>query len=76
MQKQLRIVTRSCLSVCPLSSGLFQVPLVPPFVFSRHFSRLPVHFRPFPGIKVRQLANGWFVWCYPSGRRMLSVLPF
>jgi len=76
MQKQLRIITCRRLAVCPFSSSLFLVPSVPPIVFSRHFCRRTIHYRPLPGVTVYQLSSGWFVWCFPSGRRWLCSLPF
>lgn len=76
MKKQLRIVTRFRLSVCPFSSGLYPVPRVPRLVFGKHLRRLPVCFRPLPGVSVRPLASGWFVWSFRSGRRQLSAFPF
>jgi hypothetical protein len=77
MQKQLRIITSRRLAVCPFSSSSFPVPVVPCVVFSKHLQRLPVHHRPLAGVKVYHLASiGWYVWCYPSGRRQLCALPF
>jgi hypothetical protein len=77
MQKQLRIITRRRMAVCPLSTAYFPpVPAVPAVAFSRHFQRRPVYFRPLPSIKVYLLASTWFIWCYPSGRRQLAALPF
>jgi hypothetical protein len=76
MQKQLRIITNRRLSVCPFSRSNFQVPPIPHIAFSRHLRRLSVHFRPLPGVYVYRLSSGWFIWCYPSGRRQLSALPF
>jgi hypothetical protein len=77
MQKQLRIISSRRLAVCPFSSSQFFVPALPPLAFSRHLGRLPVCFRPLPGVSVFHLsAVGWFVWVFPSGRRQLSALPF
>jgi len=77
MQKQLRIITSRHLSVCPFSSPLFPVPSVPRLVFGSHLRRLPIHYHPLPGVAVYQLpCSGWFIWCFPSGRRQLCALPF
>ena len=77
MQKQLRLVSCRRLAVCPLSASLFSVPAVPSLVFSRHFRRLGVRYHPLPGVSVFLLpVSGWFVWCFPSGRRQLAALPF
>lgn len=76
MQKQLRIITRYRLAVCPFSASLFPVPVVPRKVFSRHFQRHPLHHMPLAGVRVYQLVSGWYVWCFPSGRRQLCALPF
>jgi hypothetical protein len=77
MQKQLRIITRSRLALCPLSHCHFPVPALPPLAFSRHLGRLPVFHRPAFGVRAYHLASiGWFVFVYPSGRRQLSALPF
>jgi hypothetical protein len=76
MQKQLRIITSSHLAVCPLSSSCFPLPSVPSLVFSRHLRRLPSCYSLLPGVSVFQLPSGWYVWCFPSGRRLLSALPF
>lgn len=77
MQKQLRIITRSRLALCPLSYCHFPLPALPPLVFSRHLGRLPVFYRPALGVRALHLASiGWFVFIYPSGRRCLSALPF
>jgi pyridoxal/pyridoxine/pyridoxamine kinase len=76
MQKQLRIVTSRRLAVCPFSSSTFQVPAVPSFVFSRHLGRRSVCYR-YSGVRVFPLqCSGWFVHCFPSGRRQLAALPF
>jgi hypothetical protein len=76
MQKQLRIITSRHLAVCPFSSSIFPVPAIPKYVFSRHFRRRPVHYR-YSGVCVYALGStGWFVHCFPSGRRLLSALPF
>jgi hypothetical protein len=77
MQKQLRIITRQRLAVCPFSSSLFgPVPQLPSWVFSRHLGRHPVYYR-YSGTRVFTLGStGWFVHCSPSGRRWLSALPF
>ena len=77
MQKQLRIISRSRLAVCPLTHCHFPVPALPPLAFSRHLGRLPVFYRPAFGVRAFHLASiGWFVFVYPSGRRLLSALPF
>lgn len=76
MQKQSRIVTRMRLAVCPFSISMFQMPVMPKYLFSKHLQRLPVHYRPLPGVNVYRLSNGWFVWHFPSGRRQLAALPF
>jgi hypothetical protein len=77
MQKQLRIITRQRLAVCPLSSSLNgPVPPVPSSVFGRHFRRHSVHYHSVTGAAVIRLQSGWYVWCYPSGRRQLAALPF
>jgi len=76
MQKQLRIISRSRLAVCPLSHCHFPLPVLPPLAFSRHLGRLPVCYR-YSGVLVYALVGcGWFVHCFPSGRRQLSALPF
>jgi len=77
MQKQLRIITRSHLSVCPFSRSFFPPPVsVSHLAFSRHARRLGVYCRPLPGIAVLPLPCGSYLWCFPSGRRQLSALPF
>ena len=77
MQKQLRIISRTRMAVCPFSYCHFSRPALPHLAFSRHLCRLPVYFRPAPGVRVFHLAAiGWFIFVYPSGRRMLSALPF
>jgi len=77
MQKQLRIITNRRLAVCPFSSSTFSVPPVPPFVFSRHFQRRKVYYHPLPGTAVYHFkSSGWYIWCFPSGRRQLAALPF
>ncbi|WP_207493766.1 hypothetical protein [Aridibaculum aurantiacum] len=77
MQKQLRIISSRRLAVCPLSSSIFSVPFIPSSVFSsRHLRRLRVHYHPVAGVSVYLLPGGWFIWCYPSGRRQLCALPF
>jgi hypothetical protein len=78
MQKQLRIVSRRHLAVCPFSSTGF--PVTPhPLVFSRHLGRSRAfsrsHRTAFSGASICQ-TGGWLVWRYPSGRRMLALLPF
>ncbi|MGI8584581.1 MAG: hypothetical protein ACR2KX_20520 [Chitinophagaceae bacterium] len=76
MQKQLRIITSPHLSVCPFSSSNFPVPVLPSYVFSRHLGRRYVYYR-YRGTRVFQLgSSGWFIHCFPSGRRQLSALPF
>jgi len=77
MQKQLRIISRSRLAVCPFSSPFFQsFSSVSPLAFSRHLGRLPQAFSFMPGVQVFSLPCGWFVWRFPSGRRQLAALPF
>jgi len=77
MQKQLRIITRRRMSVCPLSIAYFSpVPAVPAIAFCRHLQRRPVYFQPLPFIKVYLLPSTWFIWCFPSGRRQLCAVPF
>lgn len=77
MHKQLRLISRRRLSVCPLSSSIFQVPPVPQVAFSRHVRRLPGSHSVHAGVQVFHLrAIGWWLWCFPSGRRQLSALPF
>jgi len=77
MQKQLRIISRSRLAVCPFSSSCCSVPPLPRLAASRHLGRLPVVHRPAPLVRVYKLpVVGWFVFVFPSGRRQLSALPF
>lgn len=77
MQKQLRIISKHRLAVCPFSSFHFPVPPLPKLAFSRHLGRLPICFRPAIGVRVYHLASiGWYIFVYPSGRRQLSSLPF
>ena len=76
MQKQLRIITRQRLAVCPFSLSNFPLPAIPCFVFSRHLGRRHVYYR-YSGTRVFAIgSSGWFVHCSPSGRRWLSALPF
>jgi hypothetical protein len=76
MQKLSRLVSpRRRLALCPLSVSIgVPVPPVSPLVFSRHFRRLPSH-RCGDAVVVSHPC-GWFVWCFPSGRRQLCALPF
>lgn len=76
MQKQLRIISRSRLALCPLSFCHFPVPPLPSVAFSRHLGRLPQAYSVMPRVQVFHLPCGWFVFRYPSGRRQLSALPF
>ena len=78
MQKQLRIISSRRLAVCPVSRSFSTVPFVPASVFaSRHLRRLGVYYSPSPGVQVLRLRrSGWFIWCFPSGRRQLAALPF
>ena len=76
MQKQLRIITRRQLAVCPFSLLFGPVPSLPPWVFSKHLGRRYVYFR-YRGYRVFVVGNtGWYLHCSPSGRRQLSALPF
>ena len=76
MQKQLRIITSRRLAVCPLSSSVFPVPSVPRLAFSRHLHRLHSVHSIYPGVSIYHLPCGWYIWCYPSGRRQFCALPF
>ena len=77
MQKQLRIITSRHLSVCPFSSSTFSVPPVQPSFFSKHFRRRRVYYRPVAGVSVYHVKScGWYIWCFPSGRRQFAALPF
>jgi len=77
MQKQLRIISSRHISLCPLSLSLQQFPpQVSRLAFSKHVRRLGIYFRPLPGVAVLALPCGSYLWCYPSGRRWLSALPF
>jgi hypothetical protein len=75
MQKQLRIITRQRLAVCPFSISFFPAPALPSFVFSRHLGRRPVYYR-YRRSRVFTIPGGWWLHCSPSGRRWLSALPF
>ncbi|MBS1925362.1 MAG: hypothetical protein JST57_05115 [Bacteroidetes bacterium] len=78
MHKQLRIITsRRIISVCPFSRSIMSsVPQLPHWVFSRHIGRQPVYYQ-YRGTRVFAIGrSGWFVHCFPSGRRWLSCLPF
>jgi hypothetical protein len=77
MQKQLRIITRKRLAICPYSHSFFTgFAAVSSLAFSKHLGRLPQVFSVMPGVQVFQLPCGWLVWRYPSGRRLLAALPF
>ena len=77
MKKQLRIISRNRLAVCPYSWCILEQSVtVSRLAFSKHLGRLGVCFRPAIGTKVYSLPGGQYVWRYPSGRRMLSALPF
>ncbi len=77
MKKQLRIISRRRIAVCPYS-GILQesIQLVSRLAFSKHAGRQGVAFRPHPGVQVLNLPCGNYLWRYPSGRRMVSALPF
>ncbi len=76
MQKQLRIITRQRLAVCPFSLSLGPVPQLPSWVFSKHLGRRPVYYR-YRRCRVFVVgSSGWYLHCYSSGRRQLSALPF
>lgn len=76
MQKQLRIITSQRLAVCPFSLSFGPAPQLPSWVFNKHLGRRPVYYR-YRGSRVFVLgSSGWYLHCYPSGRRQLSALPF
>ncbi len=78
MQKQTRIITSRRISVNPFDASLSLIPpCYPSLVLSRHIGRLQVHYRPSPGVRVYYFKLfSVYVWCFPSGRRQLSALPF
>jgi len=76
MQKQLRIITRQRLAVCPFSLALGPVPQLPSWVFSKHLGRRPVYYRYRRCRVIVVGSSGWYLHCYSSGRRQLSALPF
>lgn len=76
MQKQLRIISRRHLSVCPFSLSIGPLPSLPAWVFSKHIGRQRVCFR-YRGTRVFALGRtGWYLHCSPVGFRQLSALPF
>jgi len=76
MQKQLRIITSRRLAVCPFSLQFGPVPVLPSWVFGRHVGRRHIHFQ-YRGSRVFVVGSlGWYLHCFPSGRRQLSALPF
>lgn len=76
MQKQLRIITSRRLAVCPFSLQFGPVPALPSWVFGRHLGRRSIHFQ-YRGSRVFVVGSrGWYLHCFPSGRRQLSALPF
>jgi hypothetical protein len=77
MQKQLRIITRHRLAICPFSSSLFQpLPHVASIYLSKHLGRRSVYFR-YNGSRVFSIGTtSWYIHCSSTGRRWLSALPF
>ncbi|MBL7722231.1 MAG: hypothetical protein JNK98_09590 [Chitinophagaceae bacterium] len=77
MHKQLRIISRRHLSACPFSLSIMpSLPSLPHWAFTRHIHRQPLYYRYF-GTRVYAIGkSGWFVHCFPSGRRWLCCLPF
>jgi len=77
MQKQLRIISRKRLAVCPFSQSFMQsCSTVSPLAYGKHLSRLPQVCSLMSGVQVFTLPGGLLVWRYPSGRRLLALLPF
>ena len=76
MQKQLRIISSRRLAVCPFSLSFSTVPTLPSWVFSKHVGRRAVYYR-YRKCRVFVVSqSGWYLHCYPTGRRQLSALPF
>ena len=77
MQNHPRISAGSQLGICPFTPQVLHQHLqLSPFAYQRYIRRSSLAHQPVFGIKVYQLPCGCFVWCYPSGVRELSALPF
>ena len=77
MQNHPRISAGSQLGICPFTPQVLHQHLqLSPFAYQRYIRRSRLAHQPVFGIKVYQLPCGCFVWCYPSGVRELSALPF
>ncbi|MBK6730140.1 MAG: hypothetical protein IPG60_03940 [Bacteroidetes bacterium] len=77
MQNHPRISAGSQLGICPFTpAGSPSALALSPFAYQRYIRRSRLAHQPVFGIKVYQLPCGCFVWCYPSGVRELSALPF
>ena len=72
-----RISAGSQLGICPFTPQVLHQHLqLSPFAYQRYIRMSRLAHQPVFGIKVYQLPCGCFVWCYPSGVRELSALPF
>ncbi|MBK8310339.1 MAG: hypothetical protein IPL04_04960 [Chitinophagaceae bacterium] len=77
MQNHPRISAGSQLGICPFTPQVLHQHLqLSPFAYQRYIRRSRLAHQSVFGIKVYQLPCGCFVWCYPSGVRELSALPF
>jgi hypothetical protein len=77
MQKHPRITKGSHSGICPFTPQLMPNNLpVSSFAFSRYIGKASFTHEPGKGIRAYRLPCGCFVWCYSSGARELSALPF
>ena len=74
MRKQLRIITALRLAVDPWSKETYPLPNIPRFAHSKYLRRRTKY--RYDKMRVVDLTGGWYILCYPNGRRMLSALPF
>ena len=77
MKKHPRISSGNQSGTCSFTSQLLPSnQQVAPNAFSRYIRKSAFTHSPSKGIRAYQLPCGCFVWCYSSGVRELSALPF
>jgi hypothetical protein len=77
MQKHPRINSSITSGICSFTPQLLPNNMqVSRHAFSRYIHKATFTHSPAKGIKAYRLPCGCYVWCYSSGQRELSALPF
>lgn len=77
MHKHPRISSATSSGTCSFTPQLLpHNQPVSRYAFSRYIGKASFTHKPAQGVRAYRLPCGCYVWCYASGSRELSVLPF